>query len=121
MRVLCCGDRNWKDERIIWRELVALPAGSVIIHGGCRGADMLCGKIARNLGFRVIGILAQWEHYEAMGMRNAAGPIRNQTMLDEHKPELVLAFHRFIRRSKGTRDMVERARKAGFLVKVVTK
>jgi hypothetical protein len=38
-------------------------------------------------------------------------------MLDEGKPDLVLAFHENIDESKGTRDMVHRARGAG--VKVV--
>lgn len=43
----------------------------------------------------------------------AAGPIRNQQMLDEAKPDWVVAFPG----GNGTADMVRRARKAG--VKIV--
>lgn len=43
----------------------------------------------------------------------AAGPIRNQQMLDEGKPDLVLAFAG----GKGTDDMCRRARAAGVEVR----
>jgi len=42
-----------------------------------------------------------------------AGPIRNQLMLDVGTPDLVLAYPSTRFASKGTMDMVERARKAG--------
>jgi hypothetical protein len=45
----------------------------------------------------------------------AAGPIRNQRMLDEVKPELVVAFPG----GRGTADMVRRAREAGVNVYLV--
>ena len=76
---------------------------------------MIAAAIARKLGFKVIMVWADWE-LEG----KAAGPIRNQRMLDIHQPDLVLAFHRFIANSKGTKDMVDRARKAGVRIKVVT-
>lgn len=114
MKVLCCGDRNWKNDRAIWRELCALPAGTTIIHGNCAGADVICAKLAHKLGFKVIMVWADWEREG-----KAAGPIRNQRMLDIHHPDLVLAFHRFIAKSKGTKDMVDRAYKAGVPVKIV--
>lgn len=44
----------------------------------------------------------------------AAGPIRNQQMLDEGKPHLVVAFPG----GTGTADMVRRAQAAGVLVLV---
>jgi hypothetical protein len=34
-------------------------------------------------------------------------------MLDQGRPDIVLAFHANISQSKGTKDMVERAKKAG--------
>jgi hypothetical protein len=42
----------------------------------------------------------------------AAGPIRNQRMIDEHRPELVVAAPG----GRGTADMVRRARAAGIEV-----
>ncbi len=51
----------------------------------------------------------------------AAGPIRNSFMLtEEHLPnepiDLVLAFSDDFAKSKGTRDMMRKARGAGILV-----
>lgn len=42
----------------------------------------------------------------------AAGPIRNQRMIDEGKPDLVVAFPG----GRGTADMVRRAKAAGVKV-----
>jgi len=39
-------------------------------------------------------------------------------MLDEGKPTYVLAFHDNLAESKGTKDMVTRAKKAGIPVEV---
>ena len=46
-----------------------------------------------------------------------AGPLRNQRMLDEGKPDLVVAFPG----SGGTKDMVRRAVKAGVSVHEVNR
>ncbi len=111
MRVLVCGDRNWENIDAILRELSKLDNNTVIIHGAARGADTLAGIAGKELGFKVEAEPAKWEIYG-----RSAGPIRNQLMLDKYKPELVLAFHSNIDNSKGTKDMVTRARKAGIKV-----
>ena len=49
----------------------------------------------------------------------AAGAIRNGQMLTEGKPDLVVAFHGNISISKGTKNMVEQATKAGIRCIVV--
>jgi hypothetical protein len=51
---------------------------------------------------------ANWEKH---GL--AAGPIRNRQMLTEGKPDLVIAFHENIEKSKGTKNMLELAKQAG--------
>lgn len=48
--------------------------------------------------------IADWSKYG-----KAAGPMRNQKMLDEYKPDLVVALPG----GRGTADMVSRARVAG--------
>lgn len=116
MRVLVCGDRNWLYEAPIRRELRKLPKGSVIIEGEARGADQLGAKIAEELGFEVERYPAQWDRYP----RGAAGPIRNRQMLVEGKPDLVLAFHEDITCSKGTKNMVTQATKAGVSVRIIS-
>lgn len=113
LRVVVCGSRFWRDASAIRRELRQLPPGSVVLHGGCRGADAIAGQVARELGFEVEVYPAQWRRF---GKR--AGPIRNAFVLREEKPDLVLAFHEDLARSKGTKDMVERAVRAGIEVRV---
>lgn len=116
MKVLCCGDRNWTDWQVIERELRGLGPLTVIVEGDARGADRMCGHVARRLNYDVVPVPAQWERYG-----RAAGVKRNQQMLDEHPDiERVLAFHPDLAQSKGTADMVRRARAAGIPVTVVT-
>jgi len=116
MRVLVCGDREWKDRESISRVLSFLGGQllhdqPVIIHGGAPGADSLADEVGKARGLEVEPFPADWKAYG-----RAAGPIRNRQMLREGKPDLVLAFHDDLSRSKGTRDMVKQARKAGIPV-----
>lgn len=108
MRVLVCGDRNWQDNGAIEARLRTLPRNTTIIHGCARGADTLAGSAALRLGLSVRGFPAKWDEYG-----RAAGHIRNQQMLDEGRPELVIAFHSNIAKSRGTADMLRRAKSAG--------
>lgn len=78
-----------------------------IIEGGANGADKL-GRIwavFRNRGR--VRFAAEWGRYG-----KAAGAIRNQQMLDEGRPDLVVAFPG----GRGTADMIRRARAAGLEV-----
>jgi len=86
-----------------------------IIAGEARGADTLAKTFAARHEFKYLGFPALWGQYG-----KAAGPIRNQQMLDEGRPDLVLAFHDDIEHSKGTGDIVRRARKAGIPVEVIS-
>ena len=106
MRVLICGDRDWDDKEII-RHYIPLLIDCVI-EGGARGADTCARLVAEELGIPIIEFPAKWGEYG-----KAAGPIRNKQMLTEGKPDLVLAFHDDIENSKGTKNMMEQAKKAG--------
>ena len=75
-----------------------------LIHGDAKGADTLAAEIAAEQGWKVIAMPADWDTHH-----KAAGPIRNQQMVDMH-PDLVVAF--LMPNSRGTRDCVERALKA---------
>jgi len=125
--VICCGDRNWNDTnqitkamsglRDVWPELH--PSCIHIVHGAARGADELCGEIAQIFGYTVHEFPAQWR------IGKGAGPIRNQAMLTfvidhDPSPQFIMAFHDNIGESKGTRDMIRRARKAGLDVALIT-
>lgn len=112
MRVLVCGDRHWCDGHAIMEEIRRFNP-TVLIHGDARGADTLASEAALALEIPIEAYPAQWEKYG-----RAAGPIRNKQMLDEGKPDLVLAFHADLEKSRGTKNMVNQARKAGIPVRV---
>ena len=126
MKILVCGDRNWKNKELIKDELITAsgighpgtptpsPKDILVIEGDARGADKLAGEVAKELGFRVAVFPAQWERFGKM-----AGPLRNIEMLDE-KPDLVLAFHNDLSKSKGTAHTVKNAQKRGIKVKVIS-
>ena len=112
MKVLICGDRQWADPDLILEQVRTLdPLVDVIIHGACRGADTFGGQAGLALGITVRSFPAKWDEHG-----RAAGMIRNQQMLDQG-PDEVWAFHDALASSKGTKDMVARAQRAGVVVK----
>lgn len=112
MRILVTGARDWEDKDAIFRVLKEYRTGYghiVIIHGASPGADTLADEVAGKLGYEVESYPADWVRY---GKR--AGYIRNRRMLRESLPDLVIAFHNNLEgKSKGTKDMVAIAKKAG--------
>lgn len=86
--------------------------------GGCAGVDTVAGQIAQEMKFDISVEPAEWTKYG-----RAAGPIRNEKMvlraLEYQKqgiPTVVLAFHDAIEKSRGTKNCVARAKKAGLPV-----
>ena len=75
-----------------------------MIAGGARGADTMAEEWAKAAGLPCIIYQTDWA-----GLSRKAGPFRNQRLLDEGKPDLVVAFPG----GKGTADMTRRAREAG--------
>ena len=105
MNILICGDRYYKDWKKIQDYLKTLnPLNDVILHGAAKGADRLAGNLAISMKIKVLEFPAKWEEFN-----RAAGPIRNQQMIDEGHPDLVVYFHDNLDGSKGTKDMVDRA------------
>lgn len=113
-RYLICGGRDFADQALMdkaLRSLILHPEDAVIIHGDARGADRLGAAWGIVHGAQVEAYPADWDRY-----KNAAGPIRNQAMLDVGKPDVVIAFPG----GKGTADMVRRARQRKVVTIVVT-
>lgn len=107
MRLLVCGGRDFYDFDRIAAGLAPYKDASLLMHGDARGADRLSGQWASIFCVPVKKFPAEW------GLHGkAAGHIRNQQMLDEGKPDLVVAFPG----GKGTADMVRRAKAAGVRV-----
>jgi hypothetical protein len=121
LKVLVCGGRDEASRDYVWRGLDSFHREheiTALVHGDAGktspdgsvycGADKFAGEWARRKKIPVIARRAMWREF---GLR--AGPIRNQAMLEQEKPECVIAFAG----GRGTADMVRRAEMAG--VKVV--
>lgn len=102
-RVLVCGGRDYCNEKLAFAVLDAAHSANPIvtlIHGGAAGADMLAAAWAGRNGVRAEEYKADWDTHG-----RAAGPIRNRRMLDEGKPDMVIAFPG----GRGTKNMIEQA------------
>ncbi len=139
--VIACGSRKWTDRRMIVDRLGDLELFHdflVVVEGGAQGADRIAGQWAAAARARGVGWLripAQWSTHHpdwcpgswcaARRSCVAAGPRRNQEMLDYAllAPEAsVLAFKDDfdpVMKRGGTEDMVRRAKAAGLHGKVI--
>lgn len=126
MRVLVCGGRNydnWSDLKntlddihINWVDLSSVDDPEfILIEGGAIGADFLSKVWLKDLfpetwKDHLLEFPADWKRYG-----KAAGSIRNQQMIDEGQPDLVVAFPG----GNGTADMINKAEKVNIPVVVV--
>jgi hypothetical protein len=107
MRVIVCGGRDYSDASTLWGKLDELRRRHdhlIVFQGGAHGADQMAREwcMARQVSF--VSVEAEWNQHG-----RAAGPMRNQKMLDLYSPGLVLAFPG----GRGTADMMRRAEAAG--------
>lgn len=111
LRVLVCGGRTFDNKELLDRVLNAILSefywggdsphpGMEIIEGGSTGADTLARQWALRQEVPVTSFPADWRKHGA-----AAGPVRNEQMMNEAQPDIVIAFPG----GPGTRDMVRRA------------
>lgn len=111
MRVLVCGGRDYNDRDHIHNTLCELHETrgpfSVVIHGCATGADDEAMIWAQMMNLKHAPFRADWHTHG-----KSAGPLRNQQMIDQGKPAIVIAFPG----GRGTADMVKRARLAGIEV-----
>lgn len=131
MKVLVCGGRDFGECRsnsgktiaqathelhFMLGHLKALHAEynfTHLIHGGAFGADYIADHWARyhQPPIPVTCYAADW-----LTWGKAAGTIRNQQMLDEGKPQLVVAFPG----GRGTTHMLRIAKEQGFPTREVS-
>lgn len=107
MRVLVCGGRAYGDRDRVYAVLDKLHADagvSYLCEGGARGADQYAREWAYKENISQDTFQADWENQGSF-----AGPARNTRMLNEGKPDVVVAFPG----GRGTADMVKKARRAG--------
>jgi hypothetical protein len=106
-RVLVCGGRDYGGSVEVFAaldRLHALRPIALVIHGDATGADEWAAWWADSRGVEERPYPAEW-HLHGRG----AGPRRNQHMLADGRPDVVVAFPG----GRGTADMVARAQAAG--------
>ena len=113
MNVLVCGSREWTDRKVmrfvLSDELTKLDPGLhydiTILHGACRGADLMAADLLKHSIYTLRAFPADWKTHG-----RKAGILRNLAMLDEN-PVLVLAFVKG--ESRGTRHTIGEAQRRG--------
>ena len=103
------------DDYLMLHDDFVLTTEDLVVQGGCNGADRIAEHVCNSKGIPVCGFKAPWNYYG-----HSAGPIRNGWMLDFIKPDLVIAFHPDLSKSRGTANMIEQAEKAGVKVEIVS-
>lgn len=105
MKILIAGGRNFTDKQFLFSYMEKyLEEVSCVISGTAKGADKLGEAWAKHHNITLERYPAQWAKYG-----RAAGPIRNQEMLDKGKPDLVVVF----KGGSGSKHMATIARKSG--------
>lgn len=107
MKIVVSGGRDYADRASVYAALDRANAKqhiSLLIHGGCRGADKIAGEWAQERGIFSAAVPALWKAHG-----KAAGPRRNRAMLVLLRPEGVILFPG----GRGTADMRAAAREYG--------
>lgn len=113
MRVIVCGGRDYgknpdgSDNDVemdflfdYLMDILLEHPNMTVIQGEARGADALAKLWANFMKVPVVSFPADWKKYG-----NRAGPVRNLQMIEEGKPDLVVAF----RGGAGTTNMIKQA------------
>ena len=116
-RVIVCGCKDFSGREFCFSRLDSILSeyeDVEIVSGHAKGADTFGEEYAETHGLSLKIFPPDWKRYG-----RAAGPIRNREMLKyslEARP-VVIAF--WNRTSKGTKDMINQAAKAGVKVHIV--
>lgn len=104
---IICGGRDFSDEQMFNNAMADIlqlrGCPRLVVHGGACGVDALADAWATRMAITLSMEAADWALHG-----KAAGPIRNQKMLEKYKPNVVIAFPG----GKGTADMVRRGHAA---------
>ncbi len=115
-RVIIAGTRSFNDYELLRDSCNNLLSEKqrthtvAVISGTARGADQMGERYARERGFQLRRFPADWEQYG-----KSAGHIRNAKMADN--ADALIAF--WDGESKGTKNMIDNARRKGLAVKVI--
>jgi len=112
--IIVTGGRDYTDKDHVWQVLDSVRPGNVIVGDCPSGVDAFVrGWLMRTP--KLTGFVVYEAHWETEG--KAAGPLRNQRMVDDHPEALLIAFPG----GRGTAHCTDAARKAGLVVLEVRK
>jgi hypothetical protein len=114
VRLIIAGGREYRDPDLVQRAWIASPFSkngpvSEIVTGGAPGVDTLAFFWSHKVGLGWPRVFqADWKKHG-----RAAGPIRNEAMAEYAGAEPDGALLAIPGKGRGTRDMIERARRHG--------
>lgn len=113
-RIIICGTRTFNDDELLYDKLDKITKDMTdveIISGACEGADNIGEKYAKDKGLLLKVFPANWDKYGA-----AAGPLRNEQMLNYALQEKALVVAFWNGKSRGTSNMIKIAKNSGVTV-----
>lgn len=114
MHVIIAGCRDFNDYSLVEKEVMNYIGKFLhlveIISGGASGVDALGERFANEHGLPLKVVPADWKKYG-----KSAGPLRNEQMA--RMAGTLIAF--WDGKSRGTKNMIETAKKLGLKVKIV--
>ena len=118
-KIIVAGSRNFQDEGLLFNALDKIISeiddnNIEIVHGNCRGADLIGEKYALANDLKVIAFPAYWELFG-----KKAGVLRNEEMAKYASKNngILVAFP--IGESKGTRNMIKLAKQYGLKTYII--
>ncbi len=106
--IVVTGGREFSDRALTGRALNhvmgCVDDDITLVNGTARGADRLAAEVARDLGWTVIDVPAEWNRYG-----KSAGFRRNTLMLTDYHPDVLIAFPG----GRGTAHTVSEAQRLG--------
>lgn len=112
MKVIVAGSRNYKNKDFIYKKLDEILKAFddvEIVEGGANGVDFYAKQYAIDRGIPYVEFPANWDLYG-----RKAGPLRNGEMA--HYSDALIAFYNG---SKGTKNMINTAKKRNLKVYVI--
>ena len=111
MRVIVAGSRGIKDYALVCRVIEDSNLSiTTLVSGGADGVDLLGERWAKERGVPIDRFNAQWDLFG-----KKAGPYRNQKMAEDADALVAIMVRQG---SRGTQDMIRRARTIGLRIHI---
>lgn len=111
MRVAVIGSRSFNDYELVKKVLDTIKDSiTLIVSGGCKGADLLGERYAKENNIETLIFLPEWDKYN-----KAAGYIRNKLIIEN--ADLVIAF--WDGKSPGTQHSFKLAKELNKTIHIV--